>query len=186
MQDAVTIGVAEASIRSQGGERLRLIARNLFPFVVVGAIWEIIAWVGVFPRRLFPTLEEVAASFVHLTITGILPHHAIETMIRLLTGFALAGVLGVTIGVLMGRSRRAEDIFLPLVCGVRTDPRPRLCTAFPIVVWAWQYFGGAAGRLCVSISDHLQQLDRCKSRERRSGCARRRRWAQMTAACSAM
>ena len=127
MQDAVTIGVAEAPVRSQGGERLRLIARNLFPFAVVGAIWEIIAWAGLFPRRLFPTLEEVAASFVHLTIMGILPHHAIETIIRLLSGFALAALIGVTIGVLMGRSRRAEDICLPLVS---------ICAPIPGVAYA--------------------------------------------------
>ena len=57
----------------------------MFPFVVVGTIWEIVAWAGVFPHRLFPTLEEVALSFVRLTVAGILPHHAIETVIRLLS-----------------------------------------------------------------------------------------------------
>ena len=34
---------------------------------------------------------------------------------RLGAGFALAAVVGVAIGIAMGRSRRAEDIFLPLV-----------------------------------------------------------------------
>jgi NitT/TauT family transport system permease protein len=78
MQDAVTtLTVDDAPGRTQPGEILRLIARNLFPFVVVGTIWEIIAWAGVFPHRLFPTLEEVAATFVRLTVTGILPHHAV-------------------------------------------------------------------------------------------------------------
>jgi NitT/TauT family transport system permease protein len=133
MQDAVTINVAEPSTPSQGGERLRLIARNIFPFVVVGGIWEIIAWAGVFPRRLFPTLEEVAASFVNLTITGILPHHAVETVIRLLSGFALAAILGITIGVLMGRSRRAEDILLPLVS--IGAPIPGLAYAPLFLLW---------------------------------------------------
>ena len=93
MQDAVTtITVTGAAARSQSGERLRLIARNVFPFVVVAAIWEIVAWAGMFPPRLFPTLEEVAAAFVRLTVAGILPHHAIETVLRLLAGFALAAV----------------------------------------------------------------------------------------------
>jgi len=133
MQDAVTINVAEPSAPSQGGERLRLIARNIFPFVVVGGIWEIVAWAGVFPRRLFPTLEEVAASFINLTITGILPHHAIETVIRLLGGFALAAILGVTIGVLMGRSRRAEDFLLPLVS--IGAPIPGLAYAPLFLLW---------------------------------------------------
>jgi NitT/TauT family transport system permease protein len=134
MQDAVTAITADnAPDRAQGGERLRLIWRNIFPFVVVGAIWEIIAWSGIFPRRLFPTLEEIATSFVNLTITGILPHHAIETVIRLLTGFALAAIIGVTIGVLMGRSRRAEDIFLPLVS--IGAPIPGLAYAPLFLLW---------------------------------------------------
>ena len=133
MDDAVTIGVAGGSGPAHGRERLRLIARNVFPFFVVGAIWEIIARAGVFPQRLFPTLEEVAASFVRLTIAGILPHHAIETVIRLLAGFTLAALIGVTVGVLMGRSRRAEDICLPLVsiCA----PIPGLAYAPLFLLW---------------------------------------------------
>ena len=117
MHDAVTIAApgAPAPPQSRGSERLRVIARNAFPFLVVGAIWEIVARSGIFPRKLFPTLEEIARSFVDLTISGILPHHAMDTVIRLLAGFGLAAAVGLTIGVLMGRSRRAEDICLPLV-----------------------------------------------------------------------
>ena len=133
MPSPYAVAGAPAPPASAGGERLRLIARNAFPFMVVGAIWEIVAWAGVFPHRLFPTLEEVALSFVQLTVSGILPHHAIETVIRLLSGFALAAVFGVTIGVLMGRSRRAEDIFLPLVsiCA----PIPGLAYAPLFLLW---------------------------------------------------
>jgi NitT/TauT family transport system permease protein len=134
MQDATTIAVSVPErAESSGRERLRLIVRNIFPFAVVGGIWEIIALAGVFPRRLFPTLEDVASSFVQLTISGILPHHAIDTIIRLLSGFALAGIFGVTIGVLMARSRRAEDIFLPLVsiCA----PIPGLAYAPLFLLW---------------------------------------------------
>ena len=134
MQDATTIAVsAPERAESAARERLRLIVRNIFPFAVVGGIWEIVARAGIFPRRLFPTLEDVASSFVQLTISGILPHHAIDTIIRLLSGFALAGIFGVTIGVLMARSRRAEDIFLPLVsiCA----PIPGLAYAPLFLLW---------------------------------------------------
>ena len=133
MQDAVAIGATKVAARLQGMDRLRLIWRNIFPFVVVAAIWEIVAWTGVFPRRLFPTLEEVAASFVNLTITGILPHHAFDTLVRLTSGFALAAIFGVTIGVLMGRSRRAEDILLPLVS--IGAPIPGLAYAPLFLLW---------------------------------------------------
>jgi NitT/TauT family transport system permease protein len=93
----------------------RVIARTALPFVVVGGAWEIVAHLGIFPPRLFPSLETVAATFVHLTIAGILPHHAFDTLVRLLVGFALAASAGVTVGIAMGRSRVAEDILLPLV-----------------------------------------------------------------------
>ncbi len=95
--------------------RFRVIARTAFPFLVVGLMWEITAHLDVFPRRLFPPLEEIAAAFIRLTASGILPHHVLDTLMRLTAGFALAAVVGVAIGFAMGRSRRAEDIFLPLV-----------------------------------------------------------------------
>jgi NitT/TauT family transport system permease protein len=135
MRDAVTaITVTDASGHtSRGGERWRAFARNIFPFVVIGAIWEMVALAGVFPHRLFPTIEEVAATFIRLTIAGILPHHAIQTVIRLLSGFTLAALIGVTVGVLMGRSRRAEDIFLPLVSIMA--PIPGLAYAPLFLLW---------------------------------------------------
>lgn len=117
MQDAATIVVrgAPPGTPGVGREHLRVVARNVFPFLVVGAIWEAVARSGTFPHQLFPTLEEIARSFADLTLAGILPHHALDTILRLLSGFSLAAIVGLTIGVLMGRFRMAEDIFLPLV-----------------------------------------------------------------------
>jgi len=114
-------------------ERLRAIIRTAFPFLVVGGLWELVARLGIFPPRLFPPLEEVAATFVRLTAEGILPHHAVETVGRLLAGFALAAIAGVVIGIAMGRSRRAEDIFLPLVS--IGAPVPGLAYAPLFLLW---------------------------------------------------
>jgi NitT/TauT family transport system permease protein len=95
--------------------RLWVIARTAFPFLVVGALWEFVAHLGLFPPRLFPPLETIADTFVSLSASGILPHHAAQTFVRLVVGFALAAVVGVGIGIVMGRSRAAEDVLLPLV-----------------------------------------------------------------------
>ncbi len=112
MQDAATIVMQGAPTAPDAArERWRAVWRNAFPFIVVGALWEIVAWTGIFPHQLFPTLEDIARSFVDLTISGILLHHTVQTLLRLLSGFAIAMAFGVTIGMLMGRSRRAEDIF---------------------------------------------------------------------------
>ncbi len=113
--------------------RWRVAARTAFPFLVVGLLWEITAQAGVFPPKLFPSLQTVGAAFVRLTANGILLHHALDTILRLLAGFALAGVVGVAIGILMGRSRRMEDVFLPLVSIMA--PIPGIAWAPLFLLW---------------------------------------------------
>jgi NitT/TauT family transport system permease protein len=117
----------------RGENRALLIAQSAFPFLVVALAWELTAYLGIFPRRLFPPLEDVATTLVRLTVAGILPHHALDTLIRLLAGFALAALLGVAIGFAMGRSRRAEDVFLPLVS--IGAPIPGLAYAPLFLLW---------------------------------------------------
>jgi NitT/TauT family transport system permease protein len=107
--------------------------RAAFPFAVVAAIWELVALSGVFPPRLFPPLEEIATTLARLTAQGILPHHAAETLFRLVLGFAIAAAAGVLVGILMGRYRRAEDLLLPLVS--IGAPIPGLAYAPLFLLW---------------------------------------------------
>jgi ABC-type nitrate/sulfonate/bicarbonate transport system permease component len=112
---------------------LRSAARTALPFLVVAAIWEGVAHLAIFPARLFPELEQVAAVFVRLTISGVLPHHTLETLLRLLAGIGLAAVLGIAVGVAMGRSRLAEDLLLPLVS--MGAPIPGIAYAPLFLLW---------------------------------------------------
>src|SRR5579862_8007196 len=109
------------------------VARTAFPFVVVGVLWEATAHLGVFPAQFFPPLEAVASAFVRLTLNGTLPHHALDTLLRLIAGFALAAVVGVAIGIVMGRSRRAEDFMLPVIS--IGAPIPGLAYAPLFLLW---------------------------------------------------
>ncbi len=137
MQDVVEhrdLGyVPLAAAAGRWSERWRNALRNAFPFIVVGALWEAVAHLGYFPPRLFPPLEAVASAFVRLTVNGTLPHHALDTLVRLIAGFALAAVVGVAIGILMGRSRRAEDILLPVIS--IGAPIPGLAYAPLFLLW---------------------------------------------------
>jgi NitT/TauT family transport system permease protein len=130
MAEAATFASEPAA---RGESRLHIVWRNAFPFLVIGAIWEIVARTNVFPPRLFPSLETVAAAFWRLTVAGILPHHALDTLIRLAAGFALAAIAGIAMGIAMGRSRRAEDILLPLVS--IGAPIPGLAYAPLFLLW---------------------------------------------------
>jgi NitT/TauT family transport system permease protein len=135
------------SARPAQESRWRVAARTAFPFLVLAVAWEITARLGVFPPKLFPSLVEVGAAFWRLTANGILPHHAFDTVLRLLGGFSLAAIVGVAIGILMGRSRRAEDICLPLVS---------IMAPIPGIAWAplfllWFGLGGKPAMLLVAF-----------------------------------
>ncbi len=113
--------------------RWRVVARTALPFLVVALLWEVTAHLGIFPPRLFPPLEEVASALARLTASGILPHHVLDTLLRLLAGFAIAAIVGVAVGFAMGRSRRAEDVLLPLVS--IGAPIPGLAYAPLFLLW---------------------------------------------------
>ena len=107
--------------------------RLAFPFVVTALAWQAFALWGPFPPKLFPGVDKIIAAFVRLTLNGILPLHAATTMLRLLAGFTIGAVAGVAVGMAMGRSRRAEELLLPVVS--IGNPIPGLAYAPLFVIW---------------------------------------------------
>jgi ABC-type nitrate/sulfonate/bicarbonate transport system permease component len=100
---------------------------------VVALVWQTVAVLGVMPARLFPGVDRVVVTFGRLIASGVLPTHTVATLARLAVGFALGAVVGVTVGLLMGRSRWAEDVLLPLVSV--GSPIPGLAYAPLFVIW---------------------------------------------------
>jgi NitT/TauT family transport system permease protein len=88
---------------------------------------------GPFPPRLFPGVDKIVRAFVRLTLNGVLPLHALTTLVRLVAGFALGAVVGVVLGLVMGRSRWAEELLLPIVSV--GNPIPGLAYAPLFVIW---------------------------------------------------
>jgi ABC-type nitrate/sulfonate/bicarbonate transport system permease component len=130
-----TIPVGEVPDRPQVRDRLRVgHAQFSSRSSVLGVIWEMLAWREIFPRRLFPTIEEVAASFVRLTVAGnsaaSCSRHGNPAAERLCAGCAYRRD---HTAVLMGRSRRARISACPLVsiCA----PIPWLAYAPLFLLW---------------------------------------------------
>ena len=101
--------------------------------MVVGLIWEIGGPSRHVPAEAVPDAGDHRRRLLAADVNGILLHHAFDTILRLLAGFALAAVIGVAIGILMGRSRRMEDIFLPLVSILA--PIPGIAWAPLFLLW---------------------------------------------------
>lgn len=109
------------------------VAEAILPFVVIAILWEAFAFLGPFPPKLFPSVETIVSTFIRLVGNGILLIHASSTLLRLILAFLLAALVGVGLGILIGRYRWAEDFFLPLIS--IGNPIPGLAYAPLFVLW---------------------------------------------------
>jgi ABC-type nitrate/sulfonate/bicarbonate transport system permease component len=110
---------------------------RLLPFVFVGialAIWEAAARSGLWSPLLFPSLGRI---FNQLVLFFSTPESMLEALVsleRALGGFALAAVVGIVLGILMGRSRLIAALLDPLFSGTYAVPKLAL---FPIFIFVF-------------------------------------------------
>ena len=69
-----------------------------------------------------PTPMVVGKEFSSLLGSGVFYTHILVSMRRIVIGFALASVLGVSLGIFMGRFRLVEDIFISYIEILRPIP----------------------------------------------------------------
>jgi NitT/TauT family transport system permease protein/sulfonate transport system permease protein len=96
--------------------------RNIAGFVVFFGLWQLLASIGWINPVLLPSPLQLAAAAYELTVDGILWTHTLASLNRVLTGFALAAVTGITLGVALGWSDVLADLVRPLVESVRPIP----------------------------------------------------------------
>ena len=105
--------------------------------MLVGAAYEALARSGLFPAALLPTLPRVASTLLDQLYDGVMIEHALFTMYRVLFGLALAIVVALPLGILMGRFRPVERFCLPLASALM--PIPSLAWVPVFILW----FGSA-------------------------------------------
>ena len=105
----------------------------LATFAVIAAAWQMLATYGGFPPKLVPGLGKIAEAFVRLAGDGTLLAAAFATLYRLGAGFLIAAVIGVSLGIAMGRRQWVEDTLLPIVSFLY--PIPGLAYAPLFVLW---------------------------------------------------
>jgi NitT/TauT family transport system permease protein len=97
-------------------------------------VWDGFARSGAFHPVLFPTLASIARELAALLVRPDALGEAWQSLSRALAGFGLAAALGVSIGVVMGRSALAAGLLDPLLSG--TFPIPKIAL-FPIFIFAF-------------------------------------------------
>jgi NitT/TauT family transport system permease protein len=114
-------------------ERVRSLRRGATTLLIVAVIYEAVAHSGYFAPVLMPPLGAVARTLLDSILDGTMLWHAAATLARVLCGFGLAVLIGLPLGVLMGRFRPIENFVLPLASALM--PIPSLAWIPVFILW---------------------------------------------------
>jgi NitT/TauT family transport system permease protein len=101
--------------------------------VAAAALYEAVARTGYFPAALMPPLPQVWNALVGSIADGTMLWHAASTLYRVMVGLGFAIVIGLPLGILMGRFKPIEGFFMPLVGALM--PIPSLAWVPVFILW---------------------------------------------------
>jgi ABC-type nitrate/sulfonate/bicarbonate transport system permease component len=105
--------------------------------IVLLLAWEAVARSGAVTAFMLPRLTDVLARIAHDAIDGNLAEITALTLYRALTGFAIAAVGGIALGLAMSRSVGVRWFFDPLISV--GFPMPKIAFLPIIVLWLGVY-----------------------------------------------
>ena len=114
-------------------ERLRSMLRAAVTLVVAAVIYEAVARTQYFPAVLMPPLSTIGATLLSNILDGTILVHAASTLYRVLIGMAIAVVVGLPLGILMGRYKPVENFVMPLTSALM--PIPSLAWVPVFILW---------------------------------------------------
>lgn len=129
-------------------DHLRPYVSFLKPFIAVIILWEGIVYLELVHPRFFPSTYDIAVAIWTFTANGEIPRAMWLTLRRALTALAIAMLVGVPLGLLMGRLRPVSWFFDPIVSIGFPIPKVTLIPVF--LLW----FGfGSTSKVLLASSD---------------------------------
>jgi NitT/TauT family transport system permease protein len=119
------------------GSKWRSIAFGLISMMTILVVWQLIMAAGLVNPFLLSSPLTIAAEMGKLFRSGDVVHHFVVSGISLLLAFAMAGSVGVLLGVLAGWYRPIERALDPFIWFAYSTP----AVAFYPVFVAWFGFG---------------------------------------------
>ena len=107
-----TKGAGESSITQSAW------ARRIVFYVLLVILWQVIAMTGIWPDYSFPGPIAVFTALVNGFLTGDFLQASLLSLQRLAIGYGISLVIGVTLGLFLGRSRLLEQTLGSLVLGL--------------------------------------------------------------------
>lgn len=103
------------------------------PVLILCAAWETLSRSGVINETFLPSFTQVAEAWVGLFLSGELIVHGASSLWREATGFSLAVLFGVSVGIGMARYRPFKDFFEPLISIIFPLPKSALIPI--LIIW---------------------------------------------------
>ncbi|WP_028239627.1 ABC transporter permease [Stutzerimonas azotifigens] len=118
------------------------------PLILLFVVWESAARLGWAPPNLLPAPSLVLQRLLELLPDGEFLHHLGQTLIRLLGGFAIALVVGVSLGLLA--SRTGGGALITVVRVLAPIPKIALYPAF-VLIFGYDH----ASKIALVVADTL-------------------------------
>ena len=105
--------------------------RQVIPILIVGLVWEVAGRIA--DSFLFPPISQIIVTYPQLIRSGELQAAFLVSMRAFLLGMALSVVVGIGMGLMMGRYDTVNDVVLPYVNALYSLPRAALTPV--ILIW---------------------------------------------------
>ena len=88
---------------------------GLVTFMVLLIVWEVISRISGWSAHIFPDPITVVGSLFELVVNGTLLRHTVASLYRVTAGFYMAILLGIPLGMILGRLRFVRSLVNPLI-----------------------------------------------------------------------
>ena len=113
--------------------RMRSAVRATISLLIFALVYEAVSRSEYFPTVLMPSLAAIAKTMLTAVLDGTMLRHAASTMYRVMIGMSLAVVVGLPLGILMGRWKPVENFVMPLASALM--PIPSLAWVPILILW---------------------------------------------------
>jgi NitT/TauT family transport system permease protein len=107
--------------------------RRLVFYVLLLTVWQVVANSGIWPDYLFPGPLAVLNSLVNGFQNGQFLQASLVSLQRLAIGYGISLVIGIVLGILIGRFRTFEDTVGSLILGLQA--LPSVCWLPLAILW---------------------------------------------------
>lgn len=139
---------------------------RIFFFSLLLLFWQLLAAAGIWSELLFPAPRQVLDSLVQTVADGSMPQAVIASLRRLLVGYCISLLIGIPLGLLLGRIKLLDNTLGTLILGLQA--LPSICWMPLAVLWfglseaSMQFVVvmGAVMALILAVRDGVRNIPR--------------------------